>query len=269
MLLRTLIPFLFTSSVSRLLAYPVGQGCEKKKPTFSFKQLFLCKIPYEYQFFTLYNCYVTRYRAVQGFFRLPRISYVTFRFCAVTLAIEHMVYFTSRLRLVNFQRVFYKWTAPLRSKSRRWKRKFGELPPDLLCFTLLSGSEFYHFWLTFLVIYMSHLFEKPVYKRTGVGSSLMHWFKRANMYWEYPYMWPFFNTNMAVHYELMNFFFKIEVSLYRRATFMQDRDMFRALNFPIQLFELPRMWQEDPTKYIVYLREGERDAAQVEKNEKR
>lgn len=181
-----------------------------------------------------------------------------FRFSGVTLSIEHMIYFASRLRLVNFQRIFYVWTQPFRAKSRRWKRKFAITAPDLLCYTLLTPFQFFSFWQSFLMIYMSHHLQEGFFKSTGATKSLVHWFKKASMYWEYPAMWCFFSTNLPVHYELMNYFFKITVTRWQRHTFMQDRDLYRFLNFPVRLFELPRMWQEDPLKFVLYLRRTEK-----------
>ena len=211
-------------------------------------------VSYTYQLGTICPGYLSRYPKIYSFFKIPRIFYAMFRFSEVTLAIEHMIYFASRLRLVNFSRIFYSWTPPIRSKSRRWKRKFWTSEPQLLCHTLFTKEQFVGFWQTFMVMYMSHLTYKGFFKKTGTGGSLLHWFKRSNMYWEYPYMWCFFSSNMAVHYELMNFLLKVRLTCWRRHSLMIDRDMYRMLNFPIQLYSLPRLWQPDPAKFIMVLR---------------
>jgi len=212
------------------------------------------RFPYEYQLFTSGPGYVSRYERIYSFFKIPRVSYVLFRFSEVTLSIEHMIYFSSRLRLINFSRIFFNWSASIRSKSRRWKRKFWDNTPRLQCYTLFNSGQFTGFWQTFMVMYMSHLTYKGFFKKTGTGWSLLHWFRRTNMYWEYPYMWSFFSSNMAVHYELMNYLLKIRLSCWFRWSFMMDRDMFRLLNFPILLYSLPRLWQPDPAKFVSILR---------------
>ncbi len=216
-------------------------------------------LSYRYQLLTLWSGYISRYAKLYSFFKLPRIAYAMFRFSEVTLSVEHMVYFASRLRLINMMRIFYQWTPPVRSKSRRWKRKFWNSDPALLCHTLFTFDQFVGFWQTFMVMYMSHLTYKGFFKKVGTGGSLLHWFRRTNMYWEYPYMWCFFSSNMAVHYELMNYLLKIKLTSWRRTWFMMDRDTYRILNFPIQLFSLPRLWQPDPAKFVLFLRRAEAD----------
>ncbi len=212
------------------------------------------RLPYNYQVGTLGSGYCARYTVIYSFFKIPRIASVLFRFSEVTLAIEHMIYFVGRLRLINFPHIVYSWTLPIRSKSRRWKRKFWNSDPSLLCHARFTSNQFFSFWQTFMVMYMSHLTYKGFFKKVGTGTSLLHWFKKTNMYWEYPYMWCFFSSNMAIHYELMNYLLKIQLTTWRRALFMMDRDMYRILNFPIQLFNLPRLWQPDPAKFVLLLR---------------
>lgn len=215
------------------------------------------QLSYEYQIKTLLNGYLTRYLKIWSFFRIPRLQFAFLRFSEVTTAIEHMIYFSSRLRLLSFSRVFFYWNAPIRSKSRRWKRKFWTSDPVLRCHAMFTPDQFFNFWQTFMVMYMSHLTYKGFFKKTGTGTSLLHWFKRINMYWEYPTLWSFFSSNLAVHYELMNVLLKIQLTTKNRRYLMMDRDFFRMLNFPIILYSLPRLWQPDPAKFVVILRNNE------------
>lgn len=219
-----------------------------------FTKAFGVLLSYDYQLLTACPCYISRYERIYSFFKIPRVSYVFVRFSEVTLAIEHMIYFSSRVRLVNISHLLFSWSAPLRSKSRRWKRKFWDNTPRLQCHSLLNPGHFTGFWQTFMVMYMSHLTYKGFFKKTGTGHALLHWFRRTNMYWEYPYMWSFFSSNMAVHYELMNYLLKIQLTCWFRWSFMMDRDLFRLLNFPITLYSLPRLWQPDPAKFVSILR---------------
>lgn len=210
--------------------------------------------PYFIQMVSYFIISISRYWKLTSFFRLARINQARLRFSSVTLSKEHMIYFACRLRFVNLQRIFYGWTAPMRSKSRRWKRKFWVEDPNLTCQVLLTRSQFYNFWQTFLTMYVSHLTYKGFARRVGAGAGLLHWFVRSGMYWEYPYMWRFFNNNLPVHYELQSFFFQVYLSRFKRYSFMLDRDLYRLLNFPIHLFNLPRLWQEDPSKHVISLR---------------
>lgn len=226
----------------------------RKFKSLTYRVMIPSYLSYEYQTRTLANGYITRYARIWSFFKVPRLQLAFFRFSEVTTAIEHMIYFASRLRLLSFSRLFFYWSAPVRSKSRRWKRKFWTSEPNLRCHALLTPEQFVNFWQTFMVMYMSHLTYKGFFKKTGTGSALLHWFKRTNMYWEYPVLWSFFSSNLAVHYELMNILLKIQLTTKNRHYLMMDRDFFRMLNFPITLYSLPRLWQPDPAKFTIILR---------------
>jgi hypothetical protein len=225
-------------------------------------------LPYEYQYFTYQNGTVSRHASVINFCQMSRIRNVIFRFKDVTLSIPHMFYFSIRFRFINLHRVQFCWKPFPRTKSRRWVRKFGKSLREMFARVLLTPYQFFMFWTMFICVFMARRTFSAFKRRVGSGNYLMHWFLRHEMYWEFPAV-PnvFFQTNADARLQKINFYLRIELSRQRRSSFIVDRDLFRFLNFPIQFYVVPRMWQPDPSTYVCYLRYKEFKQSLREKND--
>jgi hypothetical protein len=211
-------------------------------------------LPYAYQMLTYENAEMSRHITVKQYNHISRLRQVMFRYNDITASIPHMIYFSTRFRFINVSRIGFFWSKLGGPKSRRWRRKFGDLRKRMYARILLTAQQFYNFWLMFISIFMARRLYTPFKRRVGSGTSLFHWFGRFELFWEFPAVPNIFFFNAKSRSERGSFYLRIIVSRKKRPSFMIDRDMFRALNFPIFFYTVPRMWQPDPTRYVCYLR---------------
>jgi hypothetical protein len=213
-------------------------------------------LPYEYQYLTYQNGSVSRHRFLKNFFKISRIKQVVFRFVHFPKSTVVANFFSLYFRFINFQRINFCWRRLKQIKNRRWKRKFGGPRRRVASKVLLTPLQFFSFWNMYLGVFISRRYYKPIKRRVGSGSFLFQWFRFQELFWLFPAIPDFLylNTKDIRSRKRSSYYLMMMLTRYRRFSFIQDRDLFRSMNFPIFYYTVPRMWQPDPSKFAFVFR---------------